>query len=85
MRKTQQDAYREVFKNAKRIALTVLCCLPVLIVFGYLTREIITNSAIQILIFVLFMGVVVLVEELVHWRIKKKKQTILTEEKDVFK
>lgn len=85
MRKTRQEAYREVLKNAKRIALTILCCLPVLIIFGYLTREIITNSAIQILIFVLFMGAVVLIEELIHWRNKKKKQANLTEEQDVFK
>ncbi len=83
--KDRQQAYHDAMKTAKRIAITMLCCLPVLIIFAFLMRNIITNNAIQILCFVLIMGVVVLVEELIYRKAKKKKEKIQKENKDVFK
>ena len=57
---------QNAFKVAKRIAITILISIPFLIAFAYLTRKIITSNGLQILCFVLIMGVFVLVEELVE-------------------
>ena len=78
---------QNAFKVAKRIAITILISIPFLIAFAYLTRKIITSNGLQILCFVLIMGVFVLVEELVvRAREKRKKKEPQVEEKsDVFK
>ena len=71
----------------KRIAITMLCCLPVLIVFAYLTRNIITSNFWQIFIFIIIMGLAVLIEELITRAKEKRKQAdeLLGTKKDVFK
>ena len=83
----QNPVFKAAMKVAKRIAITILCCLPVLLVFGYLTRNIITQSWLQILCFMLIMGVAVLCEEIIARAIIKKKaeEAILETKKDVFK
>ncbi|MBE5740914.1 MAG: hypothetical protein E7351_00040 [Clostridiales bacterium] len=70
-------------KVAKRIAITILCCIPVLIIFGYLTRNIITQDWVQIICFIIIMGVAVLIEELIVRNREKNKNDV--EKKDVFK
>ena len=71
----RNEMYENGMKVAKRIAITMLCCVPFLIIFAYLTRNVITSNGLQILCFVLIMGVVVLIEELVE----------VEDKKDVFK
>ncbi len=89
MRKSNQldNAYKNAIKVAKRIAITILCCIPVMLVLIYLLRTIITSSVGQVLFFVFFMGIAVLLEEIIVR--KKEKQTKAEKElhnkKDVFK
>ncbi len=83
--KTRQDGYKEALKTAKRIAITMLCCIPVLVIFAYLTRKVITSNAVQILCFILIMGVVVLIEEIVYRKSQKKKEQNRKNTTDVFK
>lgn len=85
MRKTQNEQIENAVKVAKRIGITMLCCVPVLVAFGYLTRKFITSNALQILCFVLIMGVAVLVEELVARKREKAKKEKQVENKDVFR
>ena len=83
----RDEGYKAVLKVAKRIAITILCCLPVMIVFGYLTRKVITSNVVQILCFMLIMGVAVTVVEVVARAKEKAKaeQEIVEPKKDVFK
>ena len=83
----RNETYNKAMKVAKRIAITLLCCVPVLIVFAYFTRNIITSNFWQIFIFIVFMALVVLVEELIaRARIKRKQAQIdLGLKKDIFK
>ena len=77
-----------VKKVAKRMVITMFACIPVLILFGYFTRNIITNRALIILSFVLIMGVAILLEELISRRVEKKKAkepTIEKSKEDVFR
>lgn len=70
----------------KRMGITVLCCLPCLVVLGYLTQSI--NRVAQIAIFTLFMVVVICFEEYIHLKLTAKKQMkkkILHKDEDVFK
>ncbi len=83
--KDRQQAYRDAMKTIKRIAITVVCCLPVLIAFAFLTRNVIKSDALLIFIFVVFMAVVVLVEELIYRKIQKKREQVQKDTKDVFK
>ena len=83
--KDRQQAYRDAMKTIKRIAITVVCCLPVLIAFAFLTRNVIKSDALLIFIFVAFMAVVVLVEELIYRKIQKKREQVQKDTKDVFK
>ena len=85
MKQTQNDVYNKAFKVAKRIGITVLCCIPVLIAFGYLTRNVIKSNALQILCFTLIMGVAVLVVEVVARRKEKQQKEENQDKKDVFK
>lgn len=84
---TQNDITQNFLKVAKRIAITVVACIPFLIVFAYLTRKIITNNVLQILIFIAVFGVAVLIEEIIV-RKKEKRKKALSEieiKRDVFK
>jgi len=83
----RDEAYKNIVKVAKRIAITILCCIPVVVVFGYLTRNIITSDALQVVCFMLIMGIAVAVVEVI-FRAKekaKKEQEIVEPKKDVFK
>ena len=84
MRNTQNELVEHAFKVAKRIGITLLCCVPVLIAFAYLTRKVITSNALQILCFVGIMAVAVLVEEIVARKREKSKKDN-SQNKDVFK
>lgn len=70
----------------KRIGITVLCCLPVLVLLGYWLQSL--NSVATVAIFVLFMLVAICIEEYIHIKIVAKKQIakkILHKNEDVFK
>ena len=81
----RDEAYKNVMKVAKRIATTILCCVPVMIIFGYLTRNVIKSNALEIICFMLIMGVAVAVEEIVVRRKEKLKAEEIETKKDVFK
>lgn len=81
----RDDAYKNMMKVAKRIATTVLCCLPVMLVFAYLTRKVITSNVVQILCFMLIMGVAVAVVEVIARAKEKAKSEEIETKRDVFK
>ncbi len=83
----QNEIMQKAMKVAKRIAITILCCIPVMIVFAYLTRNIITSEVLQCLCFILIMGVAVLIVEIVARKKEARKQAkaMLETKKDVFK
>lgn len=83
--RNRDEAYKNIMKVAKRIAITILCCVPVMGIFAYLTRNIITADALQIVCFMLIMGVAVAVEEIVVRKKEKQKEEIVETKKDVFK
>lgn len=85
MRDNRDEVYDNAMKVAKRIAITMLCCVPFLLVFAYLMRNVITSSGLQIFIFVLIMGVAVLIEELIVRRKKRRESKVEEDKKDVFK
>ncbi len=74
-------------KVAKRITITMFACIPILVLFGYFTRNIITNRALIILSFVGIMGLAILLVEIIakHKEKKKSKQPIIETNKDVFR
>ena len=80
-----QETYNAIMKVAKRIAITILICVPFLIVFAYFTRNIITSNVAQVLIFILVMGVAVLLEEVIVRKREKQKKETEIEKRDVFK
>lgn len=70
----------------KRIGITVLCCLPMLVLLGYWLQGL--NSVATVAIFVLFMLVAIFIEEFVYSKISTKKaitKKILHKDEDVFK
>ena len=83
MRNNVNPAYQGMMKRAKRIVSTVLCCLPVLILFGYFTRNVITSQVAQIVIYVAVMLVAVVIVEIVAKRREQNKTEI--DDIDVFK
>ena len=90
MRRTiqnQNEIMKNTIKVAKRIAITILVCIPFLIVFAYLTRNVITSNVLQVLSFIAIMGVAVLVEEIVVRKREKRKAALeeIEGKKDVFK
>jgi len=87
MRDNRNESYQKMMKTAKRIAMEILISLPVCIVLAYLTRNVITSDALQIVCFMVIMGVAVLIGELAYKRKQQKKQAqeILKPKKDVFK
>ena len=81
----QQEIMLGAMKVAKRVAITIICCIPVMIAFGYLTRNVITSSFVQIVIFMAFMGVVVAIEEVIARKREKNKKERIVENRDVFR
>jgi hypothetical protein len=76
-----------IIKGAiKRLGITVLCCIPALVLIGYWLQGV--HGAATIAIFTLFMLVVICIEEYIHLKIGAKKQLkkkILHKDEDVFK
>ena len=74
-------------KVAKRIAITVVCCIPFLLVFSFLMRNKITASWANILIYLGVFLVAVGIEELIVRRREKLKaeKEKLGKSRDVFK
>lgn len=87
MRDTINNTPENTIKKAKRIALTMIFCVPLVVVFGYLTRNVITNNVVTIICFMAIFGVVVLIEELLYNRHQKKieEKRKTNKSKDVFK
>ena len=86
MRQTnQQEFINNAMKVGKRIAITILVCIPFLILFAYFTKDIITSNVAQVLIFIAVMGVAVLLEEIIVRKREKAKKETEIEKKDVFK
>lgn len=81
----RNDAYKRMFKVAKRIAITILCCVPVMIIFGYLTRNLIKSDALQIVCFMLIMGIAVAIVEVIARAKEKEKEQEIETKRDVFK
>ena len=81
----RDQAFKNNMKVANRIAITILCCIPIVIVFGYLTRNIITSDALQIICFTLIMGVAVAVVEIIARAKEKAKSEEIETKRDVFK
>ena len=81
----REEGFKNAIKVAKRIAITILCCVPVIIVFSYLTRNVITSDFVQILCFTLIMGIAVAVEEVIARAKEKAKSEEVETKKDVFK
>ena len=81
------EQYKNIMKVAKRIAITILCCVPVLIVFAYLTRRVITSNAVQIICFMAIMSGAVICEEVIvrAKEAKQKEQEMVEPKRDVFK
>ena len=84
-RPNQQEFINNAMKVAKRIGLTILITIPFLIIFGYLTRNIIKSDVAQVLIFMGVMGLTVWCVEVVARKREKQKQEQQIEKKDVFK
>ncbi len=81
----RDEAYKNIMKVAKRIAITVLCCVPVMIIFGYLTRNVITSNALQIVCFMLIMGIAVAIVEVIARRKEKQTKEKIETKRDVFR
>ncbi|MBO5955005.1 MAG: hypothetical protein J6Q13_03465 [Clostridia bacterium] len=81
----RDEAFKNAIKVAKRIAITILCCIPVIVVFSYLTRNVITSNFVQILCFTLIMGIAVAVVEVIARAKEKAKAEEVETKKDVFK
>ena len=81
----KNDPYKNVFRVAKRIAITILCCIPVMAIFAYLTRNIIKSDALQVLCFMFIMGIAVAIVEVVAREREKQKEEIIETKRDVFK
>jgi len=78
---------KQILKGAvKRIGITVLCCIPALVLIGYWLRNL--NSVATVAIFTLFMLVAICIEEYFHIKISAKRQfknEVLHKNEDVFK
>lgn len=77
----------QILKGAiKRLGITILCCLPALILIGFWLQGL--NSVAVVAIFTLFMLVVICIEEYIHIKLSTKRQlknAILHKNEDVFK
>ena len=84
MRPDKNEIMQNATKVAKRIAITIVWCIPFMVVFAYLTRNVIKTNILQILCFVAIMAAAVTVEEIIA-RKKEKVQKEEIENKDVFR
>ncbi len=87
MRKDIDETGAKIMKVGKRIAITILCCVPFLIVVSYLLRNVLTSDTLWIIIYMITFGGAVLIEELIS-RSKEKRKKMraeLHEDEDVFK
>ena len=82
MRKDYQSK-QEVKKNLKRYLITLLCCIPLLFVVGFLLGESV-NRALRIFIFMLIIGAVIIVEEMIVAK-RNAKKVDKKPKQDVFK
>ena len=73
----------KIKKTIKRYLITLLCCLPLLIVVGVLLEGKV-NTFVRMTIFVVILAVVYIVVELITKR-KTKNKHIKVEHEDVFK
>ena len=87
MRDNRIEKFENLKKVVKRIAITMLVCIPICILFGYFTQNLIKSDALQIVCFMAIMGLGVLIVEIIARKREKKKQeqSILETKKDVFK
>lgn len=85
MNRHNNDGFQKVFKRAKRVGITILCCIPILVIFAYLTRNVITSSVLQVVCFMIIMGIAVAIVEIVASKREKTKEAKKLLEKDVFK
>lgn len=85
MRPNKDELGLRIRKVGKRIALTIILSIPIVILFGYYTRNIITNSILQIICFMAIMGTAVLIEELIVRKREKQNKETEIERKDVFR
>lgn len=83
----RSETFNRMLKTAKRIAIEILISLPVCVEFGYLTKDVITKDFLQILCYIGFMLVAVVVGELIYRYKQKKKlaQQIENPKRDVYK
>lgn len=84
MNKQQQNSVLKGY--VKRIGITILCCLPALILIGYWLQGL--NNVATIAIFTLFMAVAICIEEYIHLKVATKKELkkkVLHKDEDVFK
>lgn len=84
MNRQQQN---DILKGTiKRIGITILCCLPAIVLIGYWLQNI--NKVARMSIFIVFMLVVICIVEYIHLKIVAKRQItkkILHKDQDVFK
>ena len=81
----RDENLKDKIKVAKRIALTILCCIPVMGLFAYFTRNVIKSDALQITCFVIIMGIAVAIVEVLARAKEKAKSEEIETKKDVFK
>ena len=81
----RNEAYNSMMKVAKRVVLTILCSLPVVILFAYFTRNVITSNALQIICFMAIMGAAVAVVEVIARNKEKRQKEEIETKKDVFR
>ena len=81
----RDEGYKKAIKVAKRIGITILCCIPIMIIFGYLTRKVISSDVVQVICFMIIMGIAVAVVEVIVRAKEKKQKEELETKRDVFK
>ena len=84
MRNRIDNSY--ILKGAfKRVGITILCCIPILILLGYFLQFL--NDAVLIFIFVAVMLIAICIVEYFHRKRQQRKEVLKTLHKneDVFK
>jgi len=83
--KNDYQANLEIKKQAKRIAITFLCTIPLLVIVALALGDKI-NSGVRIVIFVAILLTTFFIEETIYSKIKQNKPEKIKEHKeDVFK
>ncbi len=84
MRNRIDNSY--LLKSAfKRVGITILCCIPILILLGYFLQSV--NDAVVIFVFVAVMLLAICIVEYFHRKRKQRKDVLksLHKDEDVFK